>query len=362
MENTNTAEVINSQSVLENIFKDFAPAQEEAPKGEETTNTVQEQIDAVVAPPTQEAPKPEEQAPVILTDYSKRLKSAIADGLIENFQITYNEEEAYLEDIADLTEEGYNEIIAAYKAEKDKNLKEKYISTDDFDEQTKKLIEIKKAGGNISEIIRENVTAIEQVQQLKNNIDNVNVQANIVGKDLEQRGADLEVIQAQIKLLIDRGELEDKANSILDNHLAIHNEAIEQKRQGELQRVESEKEDLKNLRKNLSTEYQSMGIPENIKKVLLDNTTKLDSDKISNTDKLYFEAVKDPKKLAKLSYFLNNPDEFEKFISSKKTLETKVNTAKSLLSININNQKKPKNAPNTFDEFTDQIIKNHNTN
>ncbi len=358
MENTNTnAEVISSQDLIADIFKDYKPA--EAVVTPPTNEPAPQEAPPTIVPPVNEPPKVEEPVK-ISTDYSKRLKTAIADGLIENFAITYNEQEAFLEDIDDLNEEGYNEIIAAYKAEKDKNLKEKYISTDDFDEQTKKLIEIKKAGGKISEIIRENITAIEQLTHLKDNIDNENIQANIVGKDLEQKGNDLELIQEQIKRLKDRGELEDRANTILDNHLSLHNEAIEQKKQTELQRVEQEKEDLKNLRKNLSATYKEFGVPENIQKVLVDNATKLDADKISNTDKLYFEAIKDPKRYAEINYFLNNPEEFKKWVSSKQVLANKIDTQKQVLSININNQKKPKLSPTTVDEYAGQIIQNYN--
>lgn len=361
MENTNTAEVINSQTVISNIFKDFNTTAEPPVTNQEPVNEVQTQVENTEIIPTTEEVKQTITTDVV-TDYSRRLKTAISDGLIENFQINYNDQEAFLEDITDLTEEGYNEIISAYKAEKDKTLKEKYISTEDLDDQTKKLIEIRKAGGNISEIVKENITAIEQLTQLRENIDNVNVQANIVGKDLEQKGAELEVIQAQIQRLIERGELEDKANLILDSHLSIHNEAIEQKRQSELQRVEQENQDFKNLRKNLSTIYQEMNVPENIKKVLIDNATKADSDKITNMDKLYFETIKDPKRLAELNYFLNNPEEFKKQVSSKKVLESQVNTTKTLFTINTNNQKKTKMSPNTVEEYVGQLIKNHNTN
>lgn len=357
MENTNNnAEVISSQDLITNIFNEYKPVEE--PTQPTVTTTEPPVIAEVITTPEPE--KQPEETVKVFTDYSKRLKNNIADGLIENFQITYNDQEAFLEDIDDLTEDAYNEIITQYKAEKEKNIKEKYISTEDLDDQTKKLIEIKRAGGSISEIVKENVTAIERIQELKANIDNENVQANIVGKDLEQKGNDLEVIQDQIKRLRDRGELESRAEAILDSHLSLHNEAIENKRQSELQRAEQEKEDLKNLRKNLSSEYKQMGVPENIQRVLVDNATKLDSDKISNTDKLYFEAIKDPKRFAEINYFLNNPEEFKKTVASKQVLASKIDTQKKVLSININNQKKPKLTPNTLDEYASAIIQNHN--
>lgn len=361
MENTN-AEVINSQDLIKNIFQEYSPtpAEEAKPVIENKEEVKIEQ--PVVSQKQEEATPPVQEAVKVFTDYSKKLKSLITEGFIENVAINYNDEEAYLEDISDLDEDSYNAIIKSYREEKEKELKSKYISTEKFDDQTKKLLEIKQAGGNISDIIRENVTAIEQIQQLKDNIDNENVQVNIVGKDLEQRGLDIELIRSQIQTLISRGELETKATEILESHLSIHNDAIEKKRMEELQRVEAEKESLKNQRKELTSIYKEYKLPESMQKILVDNATKLDNDKISNTDKLYFEAIKDPKKLAEINFFLNNPEEFKKFISSKQVLETKLDSVKKHFSISINNTKKPKVTANTLEEYAGNIINKHNTN
>ena len=358
MENTNTNAEVISQNVLADIFKEFEPTQEETPPAQET-NEAEQEIENLLKPPVaQETPKAEEPVKTI-TDYSKRLKNIISDGLIENFAITYNEQEVYLEDIEDLTEEGYNQILESYKSEKEKSLKEKYISTDNLDDQTKKLIEIKQAGGDISEIIRENVTAIEQVQGLKARIDEENIQAYIVGTNLKQKGLSDRAIKSEIAALVDQGELEAEATTILDGHLSLHTEAIEQKRLSQLERVEKEKEENKNLRKTLSATYKEFGVPDNIQRVLVDNATKLDQDKISNTDKLYFEAIKDPKKFAEINYFLNNPEEFKKWVSSKKVLEAKTNQIKPLFTVNINNQKKPKLSATSLEEYADEILNNH---
>lgn len=367
MEETRSAEVI-SQDLLKDIFSDYESKAEVKKEEVDNTPPVKEELEDIlnsVIPKsdiTKEVTeeKPAEEKPKNTTDYSKRLHSAIKDGLIENFAITYNDEEAYLEDIQDLTEEGYNEIVKGWKEAKDKDFKEKYISTDSFDEQTKKLIEIKQAGGDITQIIRENVTAMEQVQKLKENIDDENVQMSIVVHNLEQKGGlSKKAIQAQIDELLEQGELEAEANAILDFHYNQHSEAIELKRQDNLKRVEAEKEDLKNLRKTLSGIYKKFGLPDNIQKILVDNATKLDQDKVSNTDKLYFEAIKDPEKFAEINYILNNPKEFKKWVSSSQVLTSKLENTKSLFSININNQKKPKVSSNTLEEYADEVIRNN---
>ena len=70
-------------------------------------------------------------------------------------------------------------------------------------------------------------------------------------------------------------------------------------------------------------------------------------------------AIKDPKKFAEINLFLNNPEEFKKWISSKKVLESKLNTIKPLFSININNQKKAKLSSNSLEDYADEILKSN---
>ena len=313
--------------------------------------------------PKEELLKKEEskpEPPKVTTDYAKKLKSLISDGLIENFSVSLGDEEAFIEDIDDLDEEGYKQIIDGWKKVKDEEVKSKFISTEGLDETTKKLIEIRKAGGDITELIQQNVTAIDQLNLLKNNLDDEQTQIYIVTQSLQQQGLKPAVIQAQLKALVDDGELETEANNILDFRLKSHQEVIEQKKQAELQRIEKEKEDIKNLRKTLSSTYKELGLPESMSKVLVDNATKLDEDKISNTDKLYFEAIKDPKLFAELNLFLNNREAFTKYLTSPAVTKAKIDTVKPLFTINLNKTSKPKVSQNTLVEFVDDIIKENN--
>ena len=352
-----------SADLLNDIFASAGIEQKptETPKEEDVVKS-----ETPLPTPPQEVtpPKVEETEPKQITDYSKKLKSLIKDGIIENFSITVEndgeKQEAFIEDIEDLDEEGYKEIINGWKQAKDEEVKSKYISTEGLDETTKKLIEIRKSGGDISEIIRENVTAIDQLTQLKENIDDEQVQVNIVAHSLQQQGLRPTVIQAQIKALVDEGMLETEANTILDSHLNVHQQAIEQKRQLELQRVEKEKEDLKILRRTLSATYKEIGIPESMQKVLVDNATKLDEDKISNTDKLYFEAQKDPKLFAELNLFLNNREAFSKYLTSGVATKAKIEMTKPLFTLNINKTNKPKLTPNSLVDVADDIINENN--
>ena len=97
-----------------------------------------------------------------------------------------------------------------------------------------------------------------------------------------------------------------------------------------------------------------------MQKVLVDNATKLDEDKISNTDKLYFEAQKDPKLFAELNLFLNNREAFAKYLTSPAVTKAKVEMAKSAFTINLNRTNKPKLTPNSLVDVADDIINENN--
>ncbi len=318
-------------------------------------------IQADIVPPTIEVVPPvvEEVKPTT-TNYTKKINSFIEAGLLEDVSITIDDKEVFLSEIDIQDKETYDSILESVKAEKDKQRDEKYISKEGLDEITEKIIEIRRAGGNVNDIIQENVSAIDQLTNIKKTLDSVEVEdkekeqlaINIIAQKLQQGGFSNKVINAQIEDYIENGNLENEANTILDEHLALHGQAIEQKRQSELQRVEQEKEEFKTFKKNLSTTYKEFSVPENIQKVLIENATKLDEYKVSNTDKLYFEAqTKNPDLYAKVNFLLNNPQEFEKWISGKKITETKKEIIKS--SIVINTNRKRDNKPNNLNSLED---------
>lgn len=336
----------------------FGEAQETpAPLAEQVLPTPPAPAD--VTPPTikdvVETPEPVKPT-VSVSDYSKQIKSFIEAGFLDDVSITVDDQEAFLSEIDIKDEETYKTILSSIKEEKDKLRNEKYISKEGLDETFLKVIETKKAGGDISEILRENVQAIDQLSSFKNALDSVDVEdkekerlaINIVAQNLQQKGLSDKIINAQLEDYIESGTLETEANAILDNHLELHSQAIEQKKQVELQRAEKDKEDFKTFKKELTSKYKAENIPDNISKVLIENATKLDEYKISNTDKLYFEAQqKNPDLFAEVNYLLNNREEFKKWVSGKKSFDAKKEIIKSSLVINTQRKKETNNRNGT---------------
>lgn len=350
--------VVNPEDVFKMAFSNTEEATEQQTTAELPTPPTDTIIPAIVEPPKEELPPQE-----VKTDFSKKINDFIGAGFIEDFAITVDGEEVYLSEVDIKDEETYNTLLEQIKSEKDKQLKEKYIAKEGLDETTEKIIEIRKAGGDITEVIKENVAAIDQLQRLKNTFEEGDdkekeqLAINIVAQNLQQKGLTDRVIQAQLRDYVESGIIEEEASKIIDNHLELHSQAIEQKKQAEIERAGREKEEAKVFKKNLSGKYKEWNIPDNITKVLVENATRADEYQITNTDKLFFDAKQNPELFAKLNFFLNNPQEFEKWISSKKVLETKKDVIKSSITINTSKTRPTRQTNiNNIDDLAEQAF------
>lgn len=304
-------------------------------KEEATTEEKKEEVSKIET----EAKEKTEPAPKKLpkNQYRDKLKSLIEDGLIENFQVTIGKEgeevQTSLSELEDVDKDTYAYILSTYKELKEKDLKEKYISKEGIDELTESLIELKQAGGDISSLIKEELQTVDILQQMKKNIDDEQQQIDIVYHELKGKGLSDRVIQAQINDLTENFELEKTATEILDTHIEAYKQSVETKKKEQLGRIAEEKEKEKQFKKEVSTFYKESKIPENIRGLLIENTTKRDNQGLTNTDKLYFDSINDPQKHAKVAFMLHNLDEFEKWISAGKVLQNQTKTASSIMRI-----------------------------
>lgn len=296
-----------------------------------------------ITPLVEEKPKEEEK---VKSNFSNKIQTLLDTGFVENFAVTVDGEEVFLSDLEINDEETYTTLLEQIKSEKETKLKENYISKDGLDETFLKVIDTRKAGGDVTEIFRENIQAIDQLSNLKTVLDEGDdkekeqLSINILAQDLRQKGLEDEVIEAQLKVYINKGELEDRASAILNNHLALHQQEIENKKQQELERLAKDREEAKTFRKVFSQNVKDKKIPDNIAKVIIDNSTKQGDYGISKTDELYFNLQSDPDAFSELSFFLHNREEFKKWISGSEVTKAKVKEIlKSSITINTGKTK-----------------------
>jgi|GEM_PF-5183239 len=299
-----------------------------------TTEEVQEEV--VVPPVAEVKPKKEKVVAPAPTPYTEKLKDYISAGFLEDVAVNIGEGEeekqVFLSELTDIDADTFDAIIAQYKEAKDKELKEKYISRDGLDERTEKYIELKKAGGDISKLVE---AEIEYVNPLTTyDLENEVHQEELIRRDLTAQNLHPRVIEAQVQAFKEDMTLDTEAKKIAKRINEQFDTYLENKKQEQLATIEADKAEQKEFRKNINEELKLLIPDENIAKVILDNSTKRGEYGLTNTDQLFFDAQKDPKKFAKIAFFLNNEEAFLKSVGAKASLGTKKETIKTLFTIN----------------------------
>jgi len=326
----------------EGIKKQEGPSEDELQKAKEEKEKAAKQLEKKVK---EDAKKIDELSKAVNGDWNYKLKTLIEEGLVEDVTVTIeegteNEQQVHLSELENIDEVTYKGILKMYKEAKKKELEEKYISVEGLDDTTKRLVELKKAGGDISELIKEDVQYIDVLTKMKESLDDENEQVRIVYHELKNKGLSDRVIKAQIQELAENFELEDFAKKVVDREISAHEKSIEDKRKQQLEQIQKEKEEQKVFQKEISAKYKEWGVDENLRKLLTQNTTVRDENGLTNTDKLYFDSIKDPERHARVAFLLNNMEAFEEFITSKKVIKNQVKTVDSLFKLNLSNVKK----------------------
>lgn len=323
-------------NALEAFFKGETPQVEEV-KDTETLDTFfkgieddKEEVQEAVKE-TQKATTPKE-----VSIYASKLKDYIEEGFFVDADVEVEGDNGEtikvpLSELEEVTPEMFQAIKVEQKRIKDEELSEKYISSEGIDERTRKMIELKKAGGDLTSLIQEDVKYTHALKGV--DLDNEQIQESLVRQKLQNQGLKPKFIELEIAELKENMTLDVEAKKIKDEYDAWFDEHIETEKASQLEKIKEEREQSKMFKKSLSDNYKALKLPENITKVLLENSTKTDEYGLTNTDKLYFDAKSDPESYAELNFFLNNREEFKKFLGVKVKNDTKVETVRRIISL-----------------------------
>ncbi len=360
-ENQTTTEIVN----IDDMFAKIAKEQETVNTPEEKTAEEivkdffpEKESDDAPAPPPPHVEVPEQ----VNTDnnvYNKVI-DYINNGFLDNTEIEIGEGEdvqkVFLSDLKDIDEDTLKFIIDEQKKNREEDLKEKYISTEGLDDRTKKMVELKKAGGDLTELIQEDVRYTNALSGL--DIEDEVVQEGLVVQKLQSQGLHPKVIKAQIEAMKEDMTLDLEAKRIVSDYNAYYDKFIEDKKAEQLTIIEKQKEDNKEFRKNINQSLKDLKLPDNISKVILENSTKLDEFGLTNTDKLYFDSKKDAKLHAEISFFLNNRDEFQKFVELATKNKVTIEQVNKVIKINPKNIKTEVQAPKTDKDKNEDLLNN----
>lgn len=266
-------------------------------------------------------------------DYSDIVKSMIEDGDWQDAEVELEDgSKVMLSEMKDVDAEIFRELKKQQKELSKEEFDSKYISVDGLDETTRKMIDLKKAGGDISELIQVQSQIVDPLANL--DLDNENVQANLVRQKLQYLGWEPKYIEAKIEDLRKEFKLDTEAQNIVNEIKTNFSKQLdEQKAAAEKQRQEQQ-ESQKQFRKTISETYKTLDLKnESLTKTLVDNASKADEYGLTATDKLYFEAKTNPELFAKLNLLLTNEEKFNEFMGVKIKNQATVNAVNKVLSL-----------------------------
>ena len=256
-----------------------------------------------------------------------------------------------LSEMKGVSAEVFKQIKENQKQLQKEEFNKKYISVDGLDETTKKMIELKKAGGDITTILQYEAQVVNPLKGL--DLDDDRIQAELVAQKYFNMGLDQDTIDFKIKKLIKDNQLDTEAHKIISEVNKNYDAYVESEKNKQLEIRNAQIEEQKVFKKSITEVVKNLGIEkESVTKKLIDTITKTDDNGLAELDKLYFESKKDPEKHSKLALFLADTDTFYKIITHKTKLETTKGDVNKLFKISAKASNTPTNTTNNpLEEF-----------
>lgn len=325
-EKINSADILDSKSALDNFFSDSPEVKEEIQEPKETLTEFFSEVpkeEVIETPAPIEENKPINEQPTISL-YSNIVKEFLEEGDWEDVELELEEgqDPVKLSEIQNITPELFKEIKAIQKSMKEEDFNSKYISVDGLDETTRKMIELKKQGGDLTPLLQ-----VEQqhVHPLKNlNLDDENVHEMLVRQKYNHQGIDPDLVDLKIQKLKDNLQLDLEAKKVIDE-INTNFDSIVQEKLEEQKKINTQiQEEQKKLRTTITKTYREFGLKDSLVKNLVDNATKWDENGLTEVDKIYFAAKDNPELFAEVVFLLSDKEGYNQYKGVK--IQNKVNT------------------------------------
>lgn len=251
-------------------------------------------------------------------------------GKWEKFDVLVDEEGNEVPyDELEIDEETFERIALQQEELREEKSSKENIAVNSLSDFTKRLIEIEKKGGSVTDALN----AYQDVKAPLEQIDTTTIEGKraVVYMLLKNKGQEDGDIRRLIKSYESENLLDDKAieaEEELDNAYNKYLNSIEEQA---VKTKEAKDNALKEYRKvfseNLGNSFQ---LKDSYKNKLIDYATKPDDNGRFELDKFYNEARKDPEKAVELALFLNNKEEYLKQVLSKKEIDKDISVLRKL--------------------------------
>ena len=340
-----TSKVEEVKLPLDNLFEEVKVDDNKAPEVKKQTEEVK----------TNESPQ--------VNVYVDKVKEWIEEGFWEDVDIEIENEAGEKElvpitDIKDLTPELFAQIKEQQNELKKQDLDSKYVSVEGLDDRTKKMIELKKAGGDLSELIQQEVQYVNPLNGL--DLDDERIQEHLIRQKYNSLGWKPKHIEAEIEELREAMTLDLEAKKIIGEINTNFDKVVEQKREEQLNQIEEAKKSQKEFKKTMVEAFRSLDLKnDNLVKSLVEATANYDEYGLAEIDKAFFEAKSsNPELFAKVAFLLTDEKAFGEFSGVK--IKNKANTEvlRKVLSIspkatNLASAEPKKKLTGTMDDLFD---------
>ena len=273
-------------------------------------------------------------------DYNSIKNKLLEKGLWEDVTLEIGDEEKDLSNLEDLDEETFLAILEEQNKIKESEIKDSSINKEGLDDMTLKLIEISKAGGDITDIVKQYDEYVNPLNGL--DLSDPKTQEALVINQLRRQGLSDVVIKNSVLEMRSNGTVEDSANQIVQNTNKIFNKYLDDKKQ---QAEYNKKEEINNrneFKKDLSSVYKDeFGLDVKVANRLV----KFGTNDNFIQDK-YKEVMSDPKLASELIFFLEDQEAYLKYKNNNRDRAQKINT---LRKINIIGKKDRTSSKSTDD-------------
>ena len=299
-----TSKVEEVKLPLDNLFEEVKVDDNKTPEVKKQTEEVK----------TNEAPQ--------VNIYTDKVKEWIEEGFWEDVDIEIENEAGEKElvpitDIKDFTPELFAQIKEQQNELKKQDLDSKYVSVEGLDDRTKKMIELKKAGGDLSELIQQEVQYVNPLNGL--DLDDERVQEHLIRQKYNSLGWKPKHIEAEIEELREAMTLDLEAKKIIGEINTNFDKVVEQKREEQLNQIEEAKKSQKEFKKTMVEAFRSLDLKnDSLVKSLVEATANYDEYGLAEIDKAFFEAKSaNPELFAKVSFLLKDEKAFSEFSGVK---------------------------------------------
>ena len=214
---------------------------------------------------------------------------------------------------------------------KEEDFKSKYVNIENFDETTKKMLELKRKGGDITQLIQAEAQIVHPLKDY--NLEDERVQEGLVRQKLAHLGNEQDVIDFKINKLKKELNLDKEAEKVIKEINDSFDAYVEKESQRQLEELTAQKEKQKEFRKTMSDMFKTYDIEDNIRKSLLDSSTKNDDNGLSDVDKAFFEAKNNPELFAQVAFLLTDREAYNKYTGIKIKNKTNLDTVQKVYSL-----------------------------